>query len=287
MVFLDQIPSNVLAVYVIVTVATEGVTLGQVRSAIVRVYDVTSSMSQPAILASFTPSQNALSDNATAMFLVRLARSATAAGGWTLSPIEETHPTARDFGALIPHAKALTRDLLPHIRIDPTERVGILRKGGNVRLADYSGGNKLPSTVVLGLAWDVTNGVNIDLDASIICLDSDLNLVDMIFFGKLRSDDGSVRHHGDEREGDERGDDEKITIVPAQVSPNIQYMGIVINSFSGQELDDVNRASCHLFDPVTKLDICSYALTNAVSLNGYTALVLGCLYRGPEKGDWG
>jgi hypothetical protein len=33
--------------------------------------------------------------------------------------------------------------------------------------------------------------------------------------------------------------------------------------------------------------MCNYALTNATSLNGYTALVLGCLYQDSKDGEWG
>ena len=49
----------------------------------------------------------------------------------------------------------------------------------------------------VGLAWDVTNGVNIDLDASAIMLGPKLDLRDLVFFGKLRSSDGSIRHGGE------------------------------------------------------------------------------------------
>ena len=38
-------------------------------------------------------------------------------------------------------------------------------------------------TVTMGLAWDVTNGVNIDLDASCILLDANLRQVDVVFYG--------------------------------------------------------------------------------------------------------
>jgi hypothetical protein len=66
----------------------------------------------------------------------------------SVSPIEDTHPTARDFGTLVPHLKSYTRDLLPSIQVvDPSERVAILRKGGNVRLTDYCTGGKLPDKV--------------------------------------------------------------------------------------------------------------------------------------------
>ena len=39
-----------------------------------------------------------------------------------------------------------------------------------------------------------------------------------MYFGQLRSRDGSVVHGGDEREGDEKGDDEKIHIDLVSVS---------------------------------------------------------------------
>lgn len=42
--------------------------------------------------------------------------------------------TARDFGTLIPEIKGYSRDLVPGIQINPTERVAIMRKGGAVCL---------------------------------------------------------------------------------------------------------------------------------------------------------
>jgi len=200
-----------------------------------------------------------------------------------VSPIEDTHPTARDFGSLIPHIKSYSRDLVPNIVVDPTERVAILRKGGNVRLRDYCVGHHVPSKITFGLAWDVTNGVNIDLDASAICLDQGLNLVDKVWFRQLQSQDGSIFHHGDEREGDEVGDDEKMDIQLDKVSEFIHYIGFVINSYSGQELDDVDKASCHLFDPHTHTDLATYAMTNSHAVDGHTALVVACLYRHPQR----
>ena len=93
--------------------------------------------------------------------------------------------------------------------------------------------NGVPSMLVMGLAWDVTNGVNIDLDASAILLDAKLQQIDLVFFGKLGSSDGSIKHGGDEREGDEKGDDEKIFLQLGRVHPAVKYIGFVINSYSG------------------------------------------------------
>jgi len=109
--------------------------------------------------------------------------------------------------------------------------------------------------------------------------------LDLVYFGKLASSDGAIRHGGDEREGDEKGDDEKIFLQLGRIHPAVKYIGFVINSYSGQELDDVKDASCHLFDHSTCRDLASFRLTNCKMLDKHTALVLGMLFRdGPEWG---
>ena len=58
-----------------------------------------------------------------------------------------------------------------------------------MRIKDYFGavGSK---PLVFGLAWDVTDGVSIDLDASAIMLANDpsssgLKMLDLVYFGKV------------------------------------------------------------------------------------------------------
>ena len=63
--------------------------------------------------------------------------------------------------------KAYSTDIVKGLQVDASERVALLRKGGVIRLADYAP-QGVPPMLVLGLAWDVTKGVNIDLDASVI-----------------------------------------------------------------------------------------------------------------------
>ena len=130
----------------------------------------------------------------------------------------------------------------------------------------------------------MTNGANIDLDASALCLDSSYDLVNIVYFRKLVSDDNAILHHGDEREGDEIGDDEKISIYLDRMSSEVTYIAFVINSYSGQELDDISKASCHLFDPRTKIDIARCSLTNNKAFDKRTAIVVSCLYR--VSNDW-
>jgi hypothetical protein len=86
----------------------------------------------------------------------------------------------------------------------------VLNKGLGFKIADCT--DNIADNFSLGLAWDVTNGKAIDLDASCVFLDKSLNPVDTVSFQKLRSSDGSMVHQGDEREGDEEGDDEKLKV---------------------------------------------------------------------------
>ena len=208
-------------------------------------------------------------------------------GSWTMGTIGDMDATARDFGSLIPEIKGYCRDLIPNLTIDPNERIAVMNKGVTVRVKDYAPErNVLPPVLAMGLAWDVTNGVNIDLDASAACLDARMDLVDLVYFKNLHSADGAIHHSGDEREGDELGDDEKIIVALNAVDPRVEHIVFLINSYSEQELDDVSMASCHLFDPQTRRDLATYTLTNNAALDKHTACLLADLYRDEISRDW-
>jgi tellurium resistance protein TerZ len=271
---LDRIPVTVLALYFILTIATPDKTFADIKSAQVRMISTETKVG----ICRFVPHEFGPH---TAMFLVRLARENQ--DQWVMTPIEGTESVARDFGSLIPEIKGYTRDIVPGIVIHPDERIAIMRKGGSIRVSDYIPGHELPKWVTFGLSWDVTNGVNIDLDASAIVLDYKYRPLDLVFFKQLVSKDGAIRHSGDEREGDEGGDDESIHISLPNLHPKVKYIGFVITSYSGQELDDVAKATCHLYDPKTKVEIAQYAMSHSAALDKHTALVMGCLYKDGDE----
>jgi len=271
---LDRVSNNVCALYFLVTAATLDKTLKDVKTASVRIIDTASDTP----LCQFIP---AFGGEHTAMFLMRVTREHQ---NWTMSIIEDMDHTARDFGTLIPEIKGYSRDLCPGIEINPRERIAIMRKGGVIRVKDFENSTSLTDrTLVFGLAWDVTNGENIDLDASAICLDSSLNLVEIISYKNLCSSNKSIRHGGDERTGDKEGDDEKIFIDLHKIPADVMHVGFVINSYSGQELDDVSLAKCHLFDAQTGDDLAMYKLSNDKSLDKHTGLLMACLYRNADE----
>ena len=280
---MDRLPDHIAAYVLLVTVATPGVDFSQITSARVRVAAGASGVG----LFAFRP---AYEGSNTALFCMRISRSfkkGKFGKAWSLSTIGDVDITARDFGSLIPEIKGYCRDLFPNLDIDPNERVAVMNKETTIRVKDYAPTrDKLPSVLAMGLAWDVTDGVDIDLDASAVCLDKNLNLVDMVYFKHLRSEDGAIHHSGDEREGDEIGDDEKIIVAFNAVNPRVEHIVFVINSYSEQELDDVAMASCHLFDPVSRKDLATYTLTNNAALDNHTALLLADLYRDPVSRDW-
>jgi stress response protein SCP2 len=289
---MNQIPRNVLAMYLVLSVVSPNRTLADIRSASVSLYSVHNQQNASSGAQCFCVFQPSALGTNTSLFLARFARDTSSSDRWIFAPIEQGDGCARDFGTLMPQLKALSRDVLPNIVIDPTERVAIMRKNDVVSPVDYLPGHHVPQWVTLGLKWDVTNGVQIDLDAAVICLDEALNCVEIIYFGNKRSNNGSIVHGGDEREGDVIGDDERINLSLSSVDPRVKYLGFVINSYSGQELDDVARASCHLFETASKRDIATYTLTANRQLDKRTALIMACLYRsenracGGEEGEW-
>ena len=52
-------------------------------------------------------------------------------------------------------------DIVPGLVPDPTAKVAVMRKGGHVKLNDYSANGQAVNNVTFGLAWDVTKGVEI------------------------------------------------------------------------------------------------------------------------------
>jgi tellurium resistance protein TerZ len=280
---LDRIPPNILCIYLVLSVSTPDKTLAQIRSAQVRFYH---RMTQQGICG-LVPADYGSSSS---LIVARMARSQTTntTTTWMLNPIEEGITPDRDFGTLIPSLQSYTRDLLPNIHIDPNKRIAILRKNGVIRLRDFCPGRVIPEQVSFGLAWDKTNNKEIDLDASAICLDENLQQIDVVYFEHLRSTDGAIVHSGDERQGVSKGDDETINLRLCAVDPRVQFIGFVINSFSGEELDDIADASCHLYDTATRRDIARYALSDSHELDHRTALVMGCLFRSSDyyDGEW-
>src|SRR5882757_9265802 len=92
---------------------------------------------------------------------------------------------------------------------------------------------------------------------------ADKQPVDVVFFRHLVSDDGSVRHTGDNLVGGvgQGGDDEAILVDLARVPVHVDQIVFTVNSFTGQTFEEVENAFCRLVDETTGEELARYTLT--------------------------
>ncbi len=68
-------------------------------------------------------------------------------------------------------------------------------------------------SIAIGLGWDPEEDDNVDIDASCIMLSKGRSSSpEIVYFGHKTSSDKSVKHSGDNLDGEGEGDDEQINI---------------------------------------------------------------------------
>jgi len=165
-----------------------------------------------------------------------------------------------------------------------------LSKGQRISL-DKAGGGAL-SAVRMGLGWQaaprkgflakLAGTREIDLDASAV-LFAGAQPVDVVFFQHLTSDDGSVRHLGDNLVGGAGagGDDEVVLVDLERVPAHVDQIVFTVNSFTGQTFGEVQNAFCRLVDEQTGQELARYTLSGG---GAYTAQIMAKLHR--TGGGW-
>jgi len=158
-----------------------------------------------------------------------------------------------------------------------------LSKGQQISLSKADGGSL--TVVRMGLGWQAAprkgflaklTAREIDLDASAV-LFAKGKAVDVVYFQHLNSDDGSVRHTGDNLVGGAgQGDDESIVVDLQRVPPHIDQIVFTINSYSGQTFEQVQNAFCRLVDENSGQELARYTLTGG---GDYTAQIMAKVQR--------
>lgn len=177
-----------------------------------------------------------------------------------------------------------------------------LQKGQRV---DLTKGNPGLSKIMVGLGWDPVQksggggllgslfggggGANIDCDASVIMLGENEKLKsnkDVIYFGNLKSSDGSVQHTGDNLTGAGDGDDEQVLIDLSRVPAHIHKMVFVVNIYDSvkrkQHFGMIQNAFIRVVNSGNNQELIHYNLTDNYS--GSTSLIVGEIYR--YGSDW-
>ena len=164
-----------------------------------------------------------------------------------------------------------------------------LSKGQTVSLTKQGGGSL--SQVRMGLGWDAIKKkgmfgkekeVSVDLDASAILLDANRQVLEIVYYGNLRSADGSLMHTGDNLTGKGDGDDESIMVDLPRVPPAVAHIVFVVNSFSGQNFSQIENATARVVDSADRdRELVKYELSGSGT---HTAVVMARLSR--AGGGW-
>jgi tellurium resistance protein TerZ len=165
-----------------------------------------------------------------------------------------------------------------------------LQKQQSISLAKTAGSSL--TSISLGLGWDPVKaggflgkmfggGAEIDLDASCILLNSDYQKIDLVWFRQLKSQDGSIKHSGDNRTGDGDGDDETIHVDLQRLPASVKYLIFTVNSFTGQSFEKVEKAYCRIVNGSNNTELARFNLSEK---GGHTGIVMASLAR--ENGDW-
>jgi len=166
-----------------------------------------------------------------------------------------------------------------------------LSKGQRVNL------EKGMSMALIGLGWDTNRydgGADFDLDASAFLLGANGKVrtdADFIFYGNLQSEDGSVRHTGDNLTGEGEGDDEVIIINLSKIPADIQKIAITVTIYDAparrQNFGQVSNAYVRVArmaneNDTTGTEVLRFDLVEEFSIE--TALVVCEIYR--NNGEW-
>jgi len=162
-----------------------------------------------------------------------------------------------------------------------------LSKGEKI---NFSKSNPGLQKIRMGLSWDAKPGIIADLDSAVLLLGEDDKLVGdngLIFYNNLDSPDGSVHHHGDNRDGSAEGDDETISIDLNKVNQSVKSILFVLTSYAADNEEKINfgrvkNATARLYDDISGKILNEFDLSEDMS--DATSMEMVKIYR--HSGEW-
>lgn len=162
-----------------------------------------------------------------------------------------------------------------------------LTKGQGVNLKKEAPNLK---RVLIGLGWDPVKSCmfrpDIDIDASVICIDENGQKESVVYYRNLRHHSGAIKHNGDNLTGDGDGDDEQIEIWLDKVPNNIMKLSVIINIYSAysrkQHFGKVKNCFVHASDLDSGKELVYYDVDG--NFEGQTGIFVADIYR--HEGEW-
>ena len=112
-------------------------------------------------------------------------------------------------------------------------------------------------------------------------LDEARNEIGAVWFKKLRSDDGSIVHTGDNLTGEGEGDDESIIVELDRLSDRSRRSSSPSPATARQGFSEVANASCRLVDERGGSEVARFDLS---ATGPHTAMIMATVYR--SGGGW-
>lgn len=181
----------------------------------------------------------------------------------------------------------------------------ILQKGQKI---DLTKGHPGLEKITVGLGWDPiqkkaggllgglfggggNGGSNMDIDASVIMLQDDkfVGKDNLVYFGNLKSECGSVMHAGDNTTGAGDGDDEQVIVDLKKVPANVNKLVFVVNIYDcvkrKQDFGQVENAFIRVMNSANNEELMKFNLSENYA--GSTSLTVGEIYRHGSEWKFG
>ncbi|MEN8905779.1 MAG: TerD family protein [Clostridiales bacterium] len=163
-----------------------------------------------------------------------------------------------------------------------------LKKGQKVSLTKM---NNALDNILVGLGWDISQNSNIacDLDVEVFMLGQNGKILGdewFVFYNKLVSPDGSVKHSGDNKTGMGAGDDEVISVQLSRVNPQVARMIFVVTINEAMERNhnfgQISNAYIRIVDQISGQELVRYNLTEYY--NNVISMMVGEVYK--HNNEW-
>lgn len=181
-----------------------------------------------------------------------------------------------------------------------------LRKSSGESLTSFCVGVNWGAIETKGFLGLSKNVKDVDLDLSCILIDDQNKLCDHLYSplyrlealqqfglskGKLLSNDGALKHTGDDLAGDKGGDDgldnEIITVDLSKINPKVTQIFFFLNNAGAEDFSQIPYAKIRMYEGTPTKVISEFATYNVSADRQYTnkrSIIMGKLYK--RDNEW-
>ncbi|WP_129021799.1 TerD family protein [Edaphocola flava] len=181
-----------------------------------------------------------------------------------------------------------------------------LKKESGEQLVNFCVGVNWGAIQKKGFLGMSSSSVSVDLDLSCILIDEDNKLCDHMYSplynvsvlqqfglpkGKLMTNDGAMKHTGDDLQGDQGGDDgldnEIITVDLSRVGAHVSKIFFFLNNVGKEDFAQIPYAKIRMFEGTptqVKSVFATYNVAAEPSYAGKAGLIMAKLYK--RNGEW-